>query len=243
MLRKRICALFAGLALIAPAVSADESAETENLLADYARLEWQGDTLYLDQPSAAVYFMSSGKEEQRAILPLNIEEEPTGFYFRIDGGNGLGHDSGYCTLTFFDGEHNALYSVSTGLIENFDNYSRFSIGNEVNYFPVPKGAETVEIALNARQTGDSGRVNMYFRNLALFFDNERPLLPQENLLYMESTAGLTKVEIGVTEFTRYLWIGVVFLVAISFYLIRRWQDKYKTARVIKGTDIKRKRGR
>lgn len=240
MLRKNICALFAGLALISPAVSA---AETENLLADYARLEWQGDALYLDQPSAAVYFMSSDKEEQRAILPLNIEGEPTGFYFRIDGGNGSGHDSGYCTLTFFDGEHNALYSVSTGLIENFGNYSRFSIGTETNYFPVPNGAESVEIALNARETGDGGRVNMYFRNLALFFDSERPLLPRENPLYMDSTAGLTKVEIGVTEFTRYLWIGVVFLVALAFYLIRKWQDKYKTARVIKGTDIKKKRGR
>lgn len=239
MFKKSIIALLAGLCIFAPCAYA-EGMQGENVLADYAQMEWQGDTLYIDQPSTAVFFMNSGKEEQKALLPINIEGEPSGFYFRIDGGNGAGGGSGFCTLTFFDGENNVLYSVSTGLIEGFDNYSRFSIGNEVNYFPVPKGAERLEIALNARKAGDGERINMYFRNPALFLDSEHPLLPQENLLYMESTAGLTKVEIGVTKFTRYLWIGVVFFVALAFYLVRVWRDKYKTARVIKGTDIDRK---
>ncbi|MCM1054083.1 MAG: hypothetical protein NC394_01065 [Bacteroides sp.] len=209
-----------------------------NLLAEYASAEWTGDPLYLDEPSAAVYFKSRDSREQSAALTFERNEADTGFYFRIDAGNGAnsGGDSGCCTISFFDEEKNLLFSLSTGLIKNFDNYSRFYIGEETSYFPIPEKAKTVEITLNAEQNGKSGRVNIYFRNPVLYMSGEQPLLPYENKTYLESAAGLAKVEIGVTKATRYIWIGIVFVVALVFYIIRMWRQKYSTARVMTAYD-------
>lgn len=239
-----VCFLFSSLFTVC--VNAEEaksdSAGSVNLLADYISADWSGDTLYLDEPSTAVYFMSGDNKEQLSVLTFERNESDTGFYFRIDAGNGAnsGGDSGYCTISFYGEERELLFSLSTGLIQGFDNYSRFYIGEETNYFPIPEKTKTVEISLNAVQNSKSGRVNIYFRNPVLCFSSEKPLLPYENKLYLDSTAGLTKVEIGVTRFTRYIWIGVVFFVALAFYIIRMWQQKYSTAKVMKATDRRNK---
>ena len=237
-----VCFAFALFFAVCVNAEVSDSAESSNILADYISADWSGDTLYLDEPSTAVYFMSGDNKEQSSVLTFERNESDTGFYFRIDAGNGAnsGGDSGYCTISFYDEEHSLLFSLSTGLIQGFDNYSRFYIGEETNYFPIPEKTKTVEISLNAVQKGKGGRVNIYFRNPVLCFSNEKPLLPYENKLYLDSTAGLTKVEIGVTKATRYIWIGVIFFVALAFYIIRMWQQKYSTARVMKAADRKTK---
>lgn len=237
-----VCFLFPSLFAVRVNAEASDFAESVNLLTDYISADWSGDTLYLDEPSTAVYFMSGDSKEQSSVLTFERNASDTGFYFRIDAGNGAnsGGDGGYCTVSFYDEEHSLIFSLSTGLIQGFDNYSRFYIGEEANYFPIPEKTKTVEISLNAVQKGKSGRVNIYFRNPVLYFSSEKPLLPYENKMYLESTAGLTKVEIGVTKATRYIWIGLIFFVALAFYIVRMWQQKYSTARVTKATDRKTK---
>ncbi len=141
-------------------------------------------------------------------------------------------------MSFYGEGREQLLSLSTGLIQNFDNYSRFYIGEETSYFPIPEGTETVEVVLNAEQNGKGERINIYFRNLSLHLSGEKPLLPDEKKLYLESTAGLTKVEIGLTPFTRYIWIGIVFFVALAFYIVRIWKQKYSSPKVMKSTDRK-----
>lgn len=221
----------------------EESSELQNpnLLGNYTSAEWQGDALYFDEPSTAVYFKPKDEGgKYYAVLSFERDKSETGFYFRIDAGNGSGGDSGFCTVSFYDGEHNQLLSLSTGQIQGFDNYSRFYIGEEGSYFPIPEKTETVEVALNAEQKGKGDRVSVFFRNLSLHLSGEKPLLPNEKKLYFDSTPGLTKVEIGVTRATRYIWIIIIFLVALSFYFIRRWQQKYSTAKVMKTGDRKTK---
>lgn len=237
-----VCFLFPSLFAVCVSAEESDASETVNLLADYISADWSGDTLYLDEPSTAVYFMSGDNKEQSSVLTFERNKSDTGFYFRIDAGNGAnsGGDSGYCTISFYDEEHSLIFSSSTGLIQGFDNYSRFYIGEETNYFPIPEKTKTVEISLNVVQKGTSGRVNIYFRNPVLCFSSEKPLLPYENKLYLDSTAGLTKVEIGVTKATRYIWIGLIFFVALAFYIVRMWQQKYSTARVMKAADRKTK---
>lgn len=220
-----------------------EASDNPNLLGDYTSAEWSGDTLYLDEPSTSVYFKKIPEvNKQSAVLTFKRDKKDTGFYFRIDAGNGAnsGGDSGFCTLSFYGEGHRQLLSLSTGLIQGFDNYSRFYIGEETSYFPIPEDAETVEVVLNAEQKGSGEKVNIYFRNLSLHFSGEKPLLPDEKKLYLDSTPGLTKVEIGITPMTRYIWIGIVFLVALAFYLIRIWRQKYSTAKVIKPSGRKTK---
>lgn len=235
-----LCFLFPSLFAVRVSAEESDSSEIVNLLADYISADWSGDTLYLDEPSTAVYFMTGDNKERSSVLTFERNKSDTGFYFRIDAGNGAnsGGDGGYCTISFYDEEHSLLFSLSTGLIQGFDNYSRFYIGEETNFFPIPEKTKTVEISLNAVQKGTSGRVNIYFRNPVLCFSSEKPLLPYENKMYMESTAGLTKVEIGVTKATRYIWIGLIFFVALAFYIVRMWQQKYSTARVMKAADRK-----
>lgn len=55
---------------------------------------------------------------------------------------------------------------------------------------------------------------------------------------MDSRAGLSKVEVGITAADRWVWIVTVFLVAIVFLIIAKWKQKYSTAKVMKGTDRK-----
>lgn len=226
------------------AVFAEDTSEEPdnlNLLGNYTSADWSGNTLYLDEPSTAVYFKKiSDNNKQSAVLTFKRDKSDTGFYFRIDVGNGAnsGGDSGFCTLSFYGEGREQLLSLSTGLIQNFDNYSRFYIGEETSYFPIPEGTETVEVVLNAEQNGKGERINIYFRNLSLHLSGEKPLLPDEKKLYLESTAGLTKVEIGLTPFTRYIWIGIVFFVALAFYIVRIWKQKYSSPKVMKSTDRK-----
>ena len=229
---------------IAPEAYAEditEESDNPNLLGDYTSAEWSGNKLYLDEASTSVYFKKNpDSANQSAVLTFKRDSKDTGFYFRIDAGNGAnsGGDSGFCTLSFYGEGHEQLLSLSTGSIQGFDNYSRFYIGEETSYFPIPENTETVEVVLNAEQKGEGERVNTYFRNLSLHLSGEKPLLPDEKKLYLDSTAGLTKVEIGITPMTRYIWIGVIFLVALAFYIIRIWRQKYSTPKVMKASDRK-----
>lgn len=250
MLGKIACIAAAAAGALCLRSASVYAAENTNLLKDYKDRLWSGDQIYYDAYSASVYFINSDKETQSASVTLEVEQGMTGFMFRIDGGNGAGEgfgansgieDSGFCTVTFYDDEGNSLFGVSTGVISGLENYARFSIGEETKYYPVPEGAKTAEIVLSADQKGKTDNVHMYFRNLALYFSSEIPLMSADkDILYMEASTGLSRVEVGVSSFDRYLWIGIVFLVALAFFIISVWRQKYKTPTVMKGTDRKRR---
>lgn len=250
MLRKIACIAAAAAEVLCLWSASVFAAESTNLLKDYKDLLWSGDQIYYDAYSTSVYFINADKETQSASVTLEVEQDMTGFMFRIDGGNGAGEglgansgieDSGFCTVTFYDDERNSLFGVSTGVISGLENYTRFSIGEETKYYPIPEGAKTARIVLSADQKGKTDNVHMYFRNFALYFSNEKPLMTADkNILYMEASTGLSRVEVGVSSFDRYLWIGIIFLVALAFFIISVWRQKYKTPTVMKGTDRKRR---
>ena len=214
-----ICAV-----VMASAVLADEV----NLLADYGSADWQGDSLTLDGTSGAVYF--SGGAERSVSLEMNVEG--TGIYFCVDAGNGVNtSDSGYCTLEFCGKDGEALSSVSTGNIKGLENYTRFYIGSEGSYYPLPDGTEKIVVSLHAMSEENSGRAKVYFRNFTLFCSSDKPLT--QELTYMNSIPGLTKVEVGLSPWLRWIWVGAVFAVAMVFFLVRKMRDKYKSPEVMK----------
>lgn len=250
MLKKIACAAAATAVMLFCGSAPICAEEKENLLNDYKDLLWSGDQVYYDAYSTSIYFKKSDKDVQSASVTLELEQGASGFMFRIDGGNGAGEglgtdsgieDSGFCTFTFYDDAHNSLFGVSTGVISGLENYTRFSVGKEEKYYPVPDGAKTAEIVISANQKGKTDNVHMYFRNFALFFSNEVPLMAADNdTLYMEASSGLSRVEVGISSFDRYLWIGIIFAVAMVFFGISLWRQKYKTAKVMKGTDWKKR---
>lgn len=257
MFRKIACIAAAAMSVAilgsASVFSEGEASESNvNLMDNYKKMDWTGNQVYYDAYSTAIYFKNNGMGAQSAVLTLDVKEGMTGFMFRTDAGNGTGEgfssnsgsgyeDSGFCTVTFYDDEHSSLFGVSTGVISGFENYTRFSIGEEAKYYPIPEGAKTVEVVLSAEPKGHTDKVHMYFRNFALYFSKEKPLLPADSsVLYMEAATGLSRVEVGVMPYERYLWIGVIFLIAVAFFVIRVWRQRYETPKIMKGTDRKRK---
>ena len=213
------------------------SADASNLLSDYASLNWQGDKLYLDKGSGSMYFKrNSDKTVQEATLSIDIEQGSTGFLFYIDIGNGKKKgDKGYCSIQFFDANNKELLGRSTGAAENLENYVRYSVGEDEKFYPIPSGAKTVTVKLSASGEGSGDNVNVYYRNFSLFFSDNIPLSdPADDEVFMNSSTSLSKVEIGLTPYTRWIWVGIVFLVAMSFYLIRVWRQKYSTPKLNNG---------
>lgn len=213
------------------------SADASNLLSDYASLNWQGDKLYLDKGSGSMYFKrNSDKMVQEATLSIDIEQGSTGFLFYIDIGNGKKKgDKGYCSIQFFDENNKELLGRSTGAAENLENYVRYSVGEDEKFYPIPSGAKTVTVKLSASGEGSGDNVNVYYRNFSLFFSDNIPLSdPADDEVFMNSSTSLSKVEIGLTPYTRWIWVGIVFLVAMSFYLIRVWRQKYSTPKLNNG---------
>lgn len=216
-------------AITACVMAASVYGDGTNLLSDYGNADWRGDKLALDSSSGAVYFANDGTAKSAV---LEIAAEGTGIYFSVDAGNGVNtNDSGYCTLEFCGEDGEVLSSVSTGSIKGFENYARFYIGTEGSYYPLPQGTEKVVITLHAESSGNSGKVNVYFRNFTLFCSSEKPLT--EKLTYMDSIAGLTKVEVGLNPWVRWIWVGVVFAVAMVFFLVRKMREKYKSPEIMK----------
>ena len=212
-------------------MAATAYADGANLLEGYEKAEWQGDSLSLDSGSGALFFVSDGGEKTAL---LEITAQGTGIYFSVDAGNGVNtSDSGYCTVEFCGEDGQALSSLSTGSIKGLENYTRFYIGSEGRYYPLPEGTEKIVVSLHAAPDGRSGTAKVYFRNLMLYLSSEKPLTEPKDDPYMNSIAGLTKVEAGLDPWIRWIWVGVVFAVAMAFYFVRRRRDRYKTAEVMK----------
>lgn len=225
---------FAAGTMAALVLSAAVFAEDINITAEYNNISWQGDNVAYDEMSQSIYFAQSEMIEYQAVYEADVSEGATGFLFRVDGGNGVNvKDSGICMVEFADDSGEVLFSVSTGEISGRENYSRFSIGTEEEYYPVPEGATKVRITLKAQQKDGFQKIGVYFRNMALFFSGEKMLsLPDSDGL-MKETAGLTRVEAGINPATRWIWVGIVFFVALAFYFIKMWRDKYKSAELLK----------
>ena len=221
---------FAAAVIAVCVMTGTVSAEEANLLASYGSAHWQGDSLALDGASGAVYFDGGEVAERSAVL--EVAAEGSGIYFSVDVGNGVNtRDSGYCTLEFCGEGGEVLSSVSTGSISGLENYTRFYIGSEGKYYPLPEGTEKIVVSLHAAAKENSGAAKVYFRNFMLFVSSEKPLT--EATALMESIVGLTKVEVGIDPWVRWIWVGAVFAVALVFYFVRRMREKYRTAEVMK----------
>lgn len=230
---KKIASLLLSLFLIFPLVNSVNAEET-NLLSDYANLDWKGDTLYLDKESNAIFFKrKESQASQRAEVYFDIEQGSSGFLFYIDMGNGNSNgDSGYCNIRFFNDDGTEIFTSGTGFVSNFKNYARFFIGEDEAFYPLPDKAKKVKIELNVTQSGSTKEnVQVYFRNLSLFFSKDMPLCKAEDMPLMKKSDSLSKVEIGVTPYIHLIWIGFIFLIAMSFYLIRVWRQKYSTPKL------------
>lgn len=217
-------------------LNASVNADAPNVLSDYVNLDWVGDPLYLDKESNSIYFKrSDGKNAQEATVTLDVEQSSTGFLFYMDAGNGNNRgDSGYCIIRFLDENNRDVLSRSTGLIAHSTNYVRYYFGEDEKFYPLPKNAKKVKIQLNVDENSSGERVNVYFRNFSLFFSNEMPLCEEEDnvgTVLMKNSTSLSKVEIGLTPYTRWIWVGIVFMVAMAFYLIRVWRQKYSTPKL------------
>ena len=123
-------------------------ADEVNLAENYGKAEWQGDSLSYDSASGAIFFAGDSDSTEKTAA-LEIAAAGTGIYFSVYAGNGFNtSDSGFCTLEFCGEDGQVLSSVSTGSIKGLENYSRFYIGSEGNYYPLPEGTEKVIITLN-----------------------------------------------------------------------------------------------
>ncbi|HBH95925.1 MAG TPA: hypothetical protein DDX91_09225 [Ruminococcaceae bacterium] len=215
-------------------LSISVSANEPNILSDYTNLDWRGDTLYLDKGSGAIYFQRNDDgSAQKATLSIDVEQGSTGFLFYVDVGNGNKKgDGGFCSIQFYDGNNKELLGRSTGTAENLEHYVRYYIGEDERFYPIPDGAKKLTVTLSAWGEGRSANVNVYYRNFSLFFSDNIPLSDSAaDEVYMKSSSSLSKVEVGLTPYTRWIWIGIVFLVALSFYLIRVWRQKYSTPKI------------
>ena len=206
-------------------------ADELNLIADYEKAEWHGDSLSYDSSSGALFFVNNNDGTEKNAV-LEITAQGTGIYFSVDVGNGANTgDSGHCTVEFCGEDGQVLSSVSTGSINGLENYSRFYIGSEESYYPMPEGTEKIAISLHAVPDGNTGSVNVYFRNFMLFFSDEKPLgKPDAD---MNSIEGLTRVEVGLDPWARWVWVGAIFAVALAFYFVRKMMDKYKSPKILK----------
>ena len=226
------CLLFFSLVFL---LSASVNADAPNVLSDYVNLNWEGDSLYLDNESRAIYFKrSDDKNAQEAAVTLDIEQGSTGFLFYMDAGNGNNRgDSGYCLISFLDENNREVLGRSTGIIAHSTNYVRYYFGEDEKFYPLPENAKKVKIQLNVDENSSGERVNVYFRNFSLFFSNEMPLCEEDPLdtVLMKNSTSLSKVEIGLKPYTRMIGYIVVFLVALAFYLIRVWRQKYSTPKL------------
>lgn len=225
---KRFTAIFLSALLLCVSVGA------ENYLGNYQDLLWNGDPLTYDERTETIYFTRSEKTEQSASFEVKIDSSHTGFYFYVDSGNGANNsDVGECVLAFKNDEGEEIFSVSTGEISGLDYYSRFSVGDESEYYPLPDNAASAEITLYSRQNSSMSRVNAYFRNLVFVTDANVKLSLPAALDKMTERTGLSKVEVGTSGAVKWIWTAAVFLVALALYFIRTRLNKYKTAKLIR----------
>ena len=218
-----------------------EAEETAaNHLDEYYRLDWAGDDLYYDQSSKAMFFKhADGKSTQTASYTITFEEAPAGFWFYTDMGNGsTDGDNGTVEISVIDKNGDSLFSVSSESIVNENSFRRHYLGKEDAYYPIDKNAAAITVTLTANDVDGGQLVDVYFRNLSLVFGNEEQTdYAQQDLLHLYSGDSLGRVEIGNYDFARWLWIGIIFVVAIIFYIIRMKKKKYASPKVIQPKKI------
>lgn len=219
---------------------AQTASEKTNHLDEYYRLDWTGDDLYYDESSKAMFFRHSGeKTTQTASYTVTFEEAPAGLWFYTDLGNGSTEgDNGTVQITITDRKGDVLFSISSETITNENSFRRHYLGKEDAYYPISKNAAAITVTLTANDVDGGQLVDVYFRNLSLVFGSEEQTdYAQEELLHLYATDSLDRVEIGNYDFARWLWIGIIFVVAIFFYVIRMKKKKYATAKVIQPKKI------
>lgn len=240
---KKALSLAAAAIMLAAAptsVFAEETAaapESVNLLNEYFRLDWTGDSLYYDENSKAMFFRHiDGKTAQQASYTVTFDgEAPAGMWFYTDIGNGsTGGDNGTVEISVSDKNGECLFSINSETVVNEDNFRRHYLGKETGYYPLGENSASVTVTLSANDVDGGNLVDVYFRNLCLMTGTkEQTDFVRQELIHLYSTDKLEKVEIGNYDFTRWLWIGIVFVVAFIFYLIRLRRKKYETPKILK----------
>ena len=215
--------------------TAEGAVASTNHLNEYYRLDWTGDDLYYDESSKAMFFKhADGKTTQTASYTVTFENAPAGLWFYTDLGNGnTDGDNGTVEISITDQNGDSLFSISSENIAKENSFRRHYLGKESAYYPISENAAAVTVTFTANDVDGGQLVDVYFRNLSLVFGSEEQTdYAQEELLHLYSGDSLERVEIGNYDFARWLWIGIIFVVAMIFYFIRMQKKKYATAKVI-----------
>ncbi len=226
------------------AVSAELYAKDINILEEYYALdEWNGNDMYYDNKSGAVFFIyrtepregdstefPSTSKEQSASVTIDLpDEKAEGFFFSADIGNGAEEtDYGSAELVFFDSNNNELLKAQSGNITGQANYHRYSIGTAEKFAAVPYQADKVRLTLSAVSTDDDYMIDVFFRNMYLMFSDEyetKEILL--NNMTLDESGDLSAVSIGTNEFQHWLWVGAIFCVAIIFFVIRTARERIR----------------
>lgn len=206
-----------------------------NVLDGYYSLDWDGDDLYYDANSGAIFFKHGENAVKTASWTVELPaDKPLGMWFYIDVGNGSSADVGDCSVSVVGKDGEALATVSAAGITGELNYHRYYAGEEKTYLALPDGAEKVVVTLTAEDKDGGELVDVYFRNAGLFFSNTVTVRSiSADQPFMTVSGNLTLVEIGKMDFSYWIWLAIIIVVAFIFYFIRMRRQKYKTASVMK----------
>lgn len=230
-----IISAFAMAFFMAITVSADY-AEDENLLADYTRLEWDGDDMFFQNGQYPVMFFGGKNAERKsyeAVYTVDLEgENPSGFYFSAELGNNYVLDTENCDtlsakIRFSDENGGTLLSSDTGEITANKEYHAYSLGTAENYYAVPEGAVKCQVILSARYNSGS-TFDAFFRNLNLTFSSTKSVDPTtySNFLPSMTDSGpIAGVQQDSMLASQILWTVIIFAVALIMFFFARKKRK------------------
>lgn len=230
---------------LCPLASAEYKAD-ENLLSEYQSLSWNGDALSYDGYSKTLSFTASeGKADYSSQLVIALlEDTAKGFMFYTDIGNGqTTSDFGAVSLEFLDGDGKVIAKASSEVINSRKNYHRCSCGKDSEFYPTDENAKSVRVTMTATDADGDGKINVFFRNFYLLFSDAQimsSIKPSEIPSVMETSSELSIVEVGNIGLSRWLWVGIIAVVAFAFYFLRLSRQKSNKSSLIKPTGKKQR---
>ena len=212
----------------------------ENLLGNYVEILWSGDSLQYDSYSQTLSFINKGKADYNAEFIIDLPEaKAKGFMFYADLGNGqTTADFGAVTLEFLDKDGASLAKSASEIINAQTNFRRCFCGKSSEFFPVDENSASVRVTLTANDADADGKINVYFRNFCLLFSDKQimsSVKPSEIPATMKLSDELSKVEIGNVGLSRWLWVGIIVIVAFLFYFLRVHKQKNQKSSIMKPT--------
>lgn len=223
-----------------------------NILSDYTTLVWDGDDMYFENGEYPVMFFGEKNAEApktyTSSYTIDLPEiTPSGFYFSIEMGNNYiidleNPDTISAQLKFLDADGNALLTSNSGEISENKEYHAYSLGTADKYYAVPDGAVKCQLTLTTSyNTGST--IDAFYRNLNLTFSSDKEIDPTSYSNYLPSmsdSGAIASVQSQSVTASKYIWIGIIFVVALVMFLFARKKNKIAHENV---TPIDKKKNR